>query len=314
MRNLVVCLLVIASGCGGSGAGSEHSGATGTAAPSLARIAVPGDPFAVAVAPDGAVWTATHDGKQVLRLDPATHKVSATTPIAGNGTALVWSHGSVWAVGWKHALYRLGDPTGAITRTIPLPRPDQVATDGRILWVTNYQRNTVSRVLAPTAAAHGSITAGGKPTGGQQGVSAVAAGGGSVWVVRGDLNSVYRVDPATGRVQARISVGATPVSASFGEGSLWVTNFQGNSVSRIDPGTNRVTATITTQAEPAYSTAAGGAIWVTNFGGDTVSRIDPATNRARGVRVCIGPAGLAATEHEIWVACPQAHQLVRLTV
>jgi streptogramin lyase len=54
-------------------------------------------------------------------------------------------------------------------------------------------------------------------------------------------------------------------------------------------------------------------VWVTNFDGDSLTRIDPATNHTREVRVCLGPAGIAATRDAVWVACPSAHQLVRLT-
>lgn len=310
MRRAALCLL-LAAGCGGSGTAVSSQPAT-TPAPKLVRITVPGDPFAVAVAPDGAVWTATHDGKQVVRVDPATRKVTETTPITGNGTALAWANGSIWAVGWKRALYRLGDPGGGIAQTIPLPRPDQMAVDAGSLWVTNWQHNSVTQIDAATGRPGRTVTAGPPPSGGEQGVSAVAVGDGSVWVVRGDLNRVYRVDPANGRVEATIDVGATPVSASFGEGSLWVTNLQGNTVSRVDPATNRVIATIAAQTEPAYAVAAGGAVWVTNFGGDTVTRIDPATNRTREVLVCLGPAGLAAAGDAVWVACPNSRQLVRI--
>jgi YVTN family beta-propeller protein len=311
MRRVLLCLLLAAAGCGGSGAAS--SSGRGSSAPQLLQVAVPGDPFAVAVAPDGAIWTAMHDGKKVVRLDPATHQVTAVARITGNGTALAWSHGSMWAVGWKQALYRLDDPAGTIAQTIRLPRPDQMAEDGTSLWVTNWQHNSVSEIDASSGKPLRTFTAGPVPESAEQGVSAVAVGNGSVWIVRGDTDAVYRIDPKTGRVQARVSTGLTPVSATFGDGSLWVTNLQGNSVTRIDPATNHVTATITTQAEPAYATTAGGAVWVTNFDGDSLTRIDPATNHTREVKVCFGPAGIAATGNTLWVACPQAHQLVRLT-
>jgi YVTN family beta-propeller protein len=311
MRRVLFCLLLAAAGCGGSGAASSDG--SGSSHATLLKVAVPGDPFAVAVAPDGAIWTATHDGKKVVRLDPATHTATAVTRIAGNGTALAWAHGSMWAVGWKRALYRLDDPAAKIAQTIRLPRPDQMAADGSSLWVTNWQHNTVSQVDSSSGKPLRTVTAGPAPVTGEQGVSSVAVGDGSVWVVRGDTDTVYRIDPKTGRTQARISVGLTPTSATFADGSLWVLNLQADSVSRIDPATNHVTATITTQAEPASATTAAGAVWVTNFDGDSLTRIDPATNHTREVKVCFGPAGIAATGNTLWVACPQAHQLVRVT-
>ena len=309
-RVLLLCVLLVAAGCGGSDA---TGGAASSGPPQLLRIAVPGDPFAVAVAPDGAIWTAMHDAGKVVRVDPHTHKVTALARIAGNGTALAYGHGSMWAVGWKRALYRVADPAGTVAQTIRLPRPDQMAVDGPSLWITNWEHNSVSQVDAGSGRPMGTVTGGPAPVPGEQGVAAVAVGSGSVWIVRGDRDTVYRVDPKNGRLQAVIHVGATPTSAAFGEGSLWVANLDGNSVSRIDPATNRVTATITTQAAPAYAAAAGGAMWVTNFYGDSLTRIDPATNHTRQVKVCFGAAGIAADGNTLWIACPRTHHLVRVT-
>jgi YVTN family beta-propeller protein len=172
----------------------------------------------------------------------------------------------------------------------------------------------VSGVAAASGRVVATLKAGQPPRGGDQGVSAAIAGAGSIWVVRGDENAVYRIDPATGRTVSRIPVGDTPGPGTFAAGSVWITNLTGNSVSRIDPATNRVVATIATGVQPAYAVGNGGAVWVTDFGGDGLTRIDPATNRTRDVRVCYGPAGLAATAGALWVACPSAHELVRVAI
>src|SRR5205085_12595708 len=95
---------------------------------------------------DGTLWTATHDGGQVLRIDPQAGRPTATTPIAGQGTAIAAAGDAIWAVGWKHAMYRIDPSSGRVDRTMRLPRPDQIAVAGDRLWVTNWQRSTVSGV------------------------------------------------------------------------------------------------------------------------------------------------------------------------
>jgi streptogramin lyase len=47
--------------------------------------------------------------------------------------------------------------------------------------------------------------------------------------------SVSRLDPATGRLTAGITVGMQPASIAIGAGYLWETNYDGT-ISRIDPG------------------------------------------------------------------------------
>jgi len=74
---------------------------------------------------------------------------------------------------------------GRADRTVQLPRPDQVAVDGGRIWVTNWQRNTVSGVDAASGRVVATLKAGPPPRGGGQGVSAAIAGAGSIWVVRG---------------------------------------------------------------------------------------------------------------------------------
>jgi DNA-binding beta-propeller fold protein YncE len=61
-------------------------------------------------------------------------------------------------------------------------------------------------------------------------------------------------------------------------------------VTRIDLATGRSVATITVGRAPLDLVVTPGAVWVTNSGGggDSVARIDPATNRLAGRRVTTG--------------------------
>jgi YVTN family beta-propeller protein len=149
-------------------------------------------------------------------------------------------------------------------------------------------------------------------------VTSVAAVGPSLWVSlygsvapthRGEFGgifepgSVWRIDPDTGAVVARIGVGAGVVSVAGTGNALWAANYRDDTVSRIDPSTNRVVATIPVGAGPTAIAATTGGVWVTNSLDGTVERIDPATNRVVA-RVAVGasPMGIAASPDRVWAA------------
>jgi hypothetical protein len=108
----------------------------------------------------------------------------------------------------------------------------------------------------------------------------VEAGAGGLWVACPDDGVVVRVDPASGRVRARIAVGDRDVLV------------------RIDPATDHVTARL---ASPAYGTpndygnfhefaqvphrigVSAQALWVPDVAAGTLVRIDPAS----GARVAV---------------------------
>ena len=151
---------------------------------------------------------------------------------------------------------------------------------------------------------------GGYPSGG-----GVAAG--AVWVTvfsSGSDNplpgSVVRVDPTTGKVVARIRVGASPLAVADAFGSVWVSNGDGGTVTRIDPVTNRVIATIPVGPVPYQMAPVDGRLWVSTQ--TSAVRLDP-TNNAVDMRVKLplpkyqeAPAqpglGLAGDARGVWVS------------
>ena len=176
-----------------------------------------------------------------------------------------------------------------VTQTIPTP-------DGRRPEASQSARATCGRSTAsrrsrgssPSLPRRGSALAGRTPT-------AVAVGGGSVWVANAGDATVQRFDPNTfeeGPIRT-ISVGARPAAMAYGEGALWVANRGDDTVTRIDPSTH-ATLDIRVGDEPAGVAVGADAVWVTNRGDGSVSRIDPTTNevvrvdrgweRARGSR------------------------------
>jgi YVTN family beta-propeller protein len=75
-------------------------------------------------------------------------------------------------------------------------------------------------------------------------------------------NSVWRLDAATGRVEAIIPTGNESLALAAGADTVWVTNQAEGTVSRIDPIMNSVLRTIRLGFNPHGVAVANGEVWV----------------------------------------------------
>src|SRR5919201_1644138 len=173
----------------------------------------------------------------------------------------------------------------------------------------------------------------------------VAAGFGSVWVaIAGGLS---RLDPASGRVVARINVGgrpwgvavgegaarvdpatntvswrvtlsagaglASPVGVAAGGGSVWAADNSTDAVWRLDPASGAVTRLIGAGADADFLGFSPGSVWVTNYGSEFLWRIDPATGAvAAKFKIGAGAQGVAFDGSSLWVAMYNAGEALRI--
>jgi streptogramin lyase len=135
-------------------------------------------------------------------------------------------------------------------------------------------------------------------------------GAGSAWVVATtSADWVYRLDPKTSRIAAKVRLGfsvLSPVSykeeIAAGEGGVWAADPLRDSARRIDPATNRLAAeTFPTGRVPAGIAVGAGAVWVANSRDGTVTRYDPRTADITTIRVGGTPVAVAAGEGGVWV-------------
>jgi hypothetical protein len=133
---------------------------------------------------------------------------------------------------------------------------------------------------------------------------------------------LVRVDPASDRVVARIAVGPDAVRVAAGDGSVWVlrSSPNGSDLVQVDPATNRVARTVPLgkSTRPARASGehhllvAGGAVWVMNQAG--ILRVDPGSGR---VKIVMGPdrygplSGLAAAGGSVWAVAGMVVQQIR---
>jgi YVTN family beta-propeller protein len=171
---------------------------------------------------------------------------------------------------------------GRFAAVIPLPGAGPMAVADGMLWVR--ASGTVVRVNPATNRVVG------KPLRVPAHAEAIAVAQGALWVASvapGDLDApgkdaVARIDPATGRTVATVTVARAPLDLAATPGVVWVTNAGagGDSVARIDPQTNRPAGRpVRTGASPQSLAVGGGSLWVANHDAATVTRIDQASGK-----------------------------------
>ena len=171
---------------------------------------------------------------------------------------------------------------GRFAAVIPVPGAASMTEADGVLWV--LAAGTVVRVDPESNRVVG------KPLQVPADAEAIAVGDGALWVAGvapGDLatpgdDAVTRIDLATGRTVATITVARAPLDLAATPRTVWVTNAGGggDSVARIDPQTNRVAGRpITTGASPQSLAIGGGSLWVANHDERTVTRIGQASGK-----------------------------------
>jgi len=155
------------------------------------------------------------------------------------------------------------------------------------------------------------------------GPSGLAFGAGAVWVPMAVPGAVWRIDPASNRVVARISLGGPlreAISVSATRGAVWVASRgegERGVLLRVDPARQRVVAEIPLDGVPTAVAAGPTAAWVVTAGG-RVLVVDAKRNRVAGsVNTGGGPLlgfsqTIALGGGGVWLAEPFAEQVVRI--
>jgi len=140
--------------------------------------------------------------------------------------------------------------------------------------------------------------------------SALAAGGGGLWVLKNDEQMVLRMDAATGHIVARVPLGFVPFDIATTDHAVWITGYYDDQLVRIDPATNQLVARLTLPDGAAGIAASDQAVWVASSIAGEVSRIDPTTNLVvASISIACPetcsqgsvPLAIAATPDAVWV-------------
>lgn len=155
-------------------------------------------------------------------------------------------------------LWRIDPDTGRVVATYRLgPDPLPPLLDGPYVWSISF--DGLSRIDVRSGKTRLVV-----PSGGPGGPWGVAAGGGSIWMGQ-QYGEVWRIDPASGRPEAKVPVDGPVRGVAFGGKSVWVTTE--TSLLSIDPATNRLSRTIrltnaVTDLGPIAVEYLDGSVWV----------------------------------------------------
>ena len=160
-------------------------------------------------------------------------------------------------------------------------------------------------------------------------ISLTRSGEGGIWsVVQG--NSLAAIDPATGRVVADVPVGATPAVVAAGGGAVWVLNADDQTISRVDPRAKDVrtlgigaTPTDLAAGPSGLWVGNGGKLARAQFAGTTavaLTRLDAHTGAVRATvslprtgasRSNVAQSHIAVAAGSVWAIAPD-FSLVRI--
>jgi YVTN family beta-propeller protein len=262
------------------GGGGRRPGPPGVSTPGVKRDMSALTPDAVfptegtpdwQVLTDDAVWVSNRPLNTVHRLDPKTNRILATVPVGKSPcSGLAAGFGSIWVP-------NCGDRTG----------------DGKSVSRIDVKTNEVVATL---------------PIGPAQSEGGVATGAGSFWMVSDQKGVLSRIDPATNKVVAEITVPEKSAACNFGEDAVWITTPATNQLTRVDPKTNKVTDTIEVGKGPRFLTVGAGSVWTLNQGDGTISRVDGKTAKVVAtIEAGIPGSGgeIAFGEGHVWATIPQ---------
>jgi serine/threonine protein kinase len=274
-----------------------------------ATIPMGSEPAGVAVG-EGSVWVINQGDKTLAQIDPKANTVTRTISLPKAPSAIAVGNGSVWMIQGTQ-----GVPGPWLWRYDPSTRSFGAASDVKLVpfslavgegavWVEDFahQPDVLVRIHPASGRLLGSVP--GCPCG------APVFGEGSAWASADDgiHKWIYRLDPRTNRILARIVLSFHPGSShgykyeiAAGEGGIWVGNSLSDSVIRIDPSANRLAGTFPTGRTPAAVAVGAGAVWVANSRDGTVTRYEPKTADISTIKVGGTPVDLAVGEGGVWV-------------
>ena len=192
-------------------------------------------------------------------------------------------------------------------------RPNSIAVSDGTVFVTNYRNRRVTLLDETT----GKVRAQ-KPLVGIGG-RGVATGLGAAWVAVSRQKALFKLDPASGRVRARVALPTSPQGVAVGKDAVWVglSTLEPDvpdSLVRIDPRKLRITDTYPIIEGIRTLVASPTGIWIVHRHNPSVSRFDPVARKVTR-RVAVGqtPAGAAAYgAGAVWVTSPQEDTVARI--
>ena len=195
------------------------------------RASVGGAPFDVVVA-FGRVWTTGFGNGTLVAVNPHTLRIVRRTTIGGSPTGLLAAAGSIW-VGLGRASTRVlrVDPASGTPQPIDVgvKAPSHFVTTDAGIWVVDD-----GDALALLDPADGRVVR--TRHFGRTLVQPALAPDGTLWVPDKEIDTIFRVDPATGELVDSFPGGDGAFQALRAFRSMWVTSYAGSDIWRFRTG------------------------------------------------------------------------------
>jgi streptogramin lyase len=205
------------------------------------------------------VWVAGDGRAGLLRLPTGDVGGARAVPMSVGVIAVALGGGHVWAVsppatpGEPDTVTLVDAATANVAWRRPVGRDSQSVAYGQdAAWITSRSDRTVTKISARGDTE--TFAVGADPTG-------IAVTAGAVWIAHSSDGELWRLDPRTKEILARIPIGAGPHDVQAGLGSVWVTSVDSRTISRVDPETNRLVATFYLSYPPNGLAIGDDALW-----------------------------------------------------
>src|SRR5512132_1936131 len=309
LATLIAGLIVAAAVYGLASFGGNE---TAPAGPKVVARLTPAGGLDQIVTGFGSAWMADTDTQTLLRMDPATRRVTARFPLGGS-MQLAAGRGAMWVGLTQDQAFRLLriDPrTNRIVARLHTPDVPGGSTGsapvmvGQNLWVVSAEAAVridpaSGRALATVRTAHSGYQ-----------LRSLAVVDGDLWVQVSD-GRLLRLDGTTGRRKATFHVPDGSLVGDFRMNGLFVVDE--NTLSRRDPRTFRVLWR-TPIASIGPGVAARGKLWVEapDRQGDRVLAVDPRRGSVID-SIHVGEFGarwMAPIGSEVWMTTAGGHVVI----
>jgi len=224
----------VAAGAGAVWVANYRTGAllrVGPRTRKVRRTVVGGAPFDVLVA-NGNVWTTGFGNGTLVEVNARTGRVARRIKVGGFPTGLLADGGAIWVGLGRTAteVLRVDPGSDAVKRIdVGVEAPSHFVSTDAGIWVAND--GDTFELLDPGDGRVLRVTHFGRTLG-----QAAVAPDGTVWVPDKEIDTIFRVDPATGEHVDSFAGGNGAFQALSAFGSMWVTSYAGADVWRFRPG------------------------------------------------------------------------------
>jgi streptogramin lyase len=184
------------------------------------------------VVADGSVWVTGFENGTLVKVDPRTARITRRIKVGGAPTGLLSSAGAIWVGLGRGATEILRvDPRSGQTRRIDvgLEAPTHFVAAGGGIWVVD-DGDALAR-LDPEDGHVLNVTHVGRTL-----VQPALAPDGTLWVPDKETDTIFRLNPVTGRLLDSFPGGNGAFQALRAFGSMWVTSYAGSDVWRFHTG------------------------------------------------------------------------------